>query len=119
MTKGSKDKSVAKRIKELREHRGLNQAQLAAQSEITPAAISQIESGNRMPSTPLLRRIAPVLGTSIDYLLGATDDVKMQDLLADESVQKFFRGYQSLSPQDQKVIQQQIEFLKSKGTSKK
>jgi len=115
MTKGSKDKTAAKRIKSVREQKGLTQAQLASQAEITPAAISQIESGDRMPSTPILRRIASVLQVSIDYLLGATDEIKMQDLLTDEGVQKFFRNYQSLSAGDQHLIQQQIEFLKSKS----
>jgi transcriptional regulator with XRE-family HTH domain len=119
MSKSSKDKSVAKRIKSVREEKGLTQAQLASQASITPAAISQIESGDRMPSTPILRRIASVLQVSIDYLLGATDEVEIRDLLTNEGIQKFFRNYQSLSAQDQQLIQQQIEFLRSKSSSKK
>lgn len=119
MTKGSKDKAIAKRIRSIREQKSLTQAQLAAQASITPAAICQIEAGDRTPSTPILRRIASVLNVSIDYLLGSTDEVQLKDILADEDVQSFFRGYQSLNTQDQKLIQQQIEFLKSKSTSRK
>jgi len=118
VSKNQKDKTVAKRIRAVREEKGLTQAQLAAQSSVTPAAICQIEAGDRTPSTPILRRISSVLNVSMDYLLGATDEVKIQDLLVDESVQKFFRGFQSLSAQDQKLIQQQIEFLKSKSDRK-
>ena len=116
--KGSKDKTAAKRIRSVREHKGLTQAQLVAQSSVTPAAICQIEAGDRTPSTPILRRIASVLNVSMDYLVGATDEVEMKDLLHDQGVQKFFRGYQSLSAQDQNLIQQQIEFLKSKSERK-
>jgi transcriptional regulator with XRE-family HTH domain len=119
VTKNSKDKTVAKQIRAVREAKGLTQANLAAQASITPAAISQIEAGARIPSTPILRRVAAVLGVSIDYLLGSTNEVQLQDILSDEGVQKFFRGYQSLSSQDQKLIQQQIEFLKSKSDSKR
>lgn len=119
MTKNSADKIVAKRIKAVREEKGITQAQLASQATITPAAISQIESGDRVPSTPVLRRIASVLNVSVDYLLGASDKVEIQDLLANEGVQQFFRSYQSLSNQDQKLIQQQIEFLKSKNEHRK
>ena len=119
MTKNLKDKSVAKRIRAVREAKGLTQANLAAQASITPAAICQIEAGTRTPSTPILRRVSAVLNVSIDYLLGSTDEVQLQDILSDEGVQKFFRGYQSLSSQDQKMIQQQIEFLKSRNDAKK
>lgn len=119
MSKNVKDKSAAKRIRATRERLGLTQAQLAAQASITPAAISQIEAGDRTPSTPILRRISSVLKVSIDYLLGATDEVEYKDLLADEQVRKFYRQYQSLSADDQKMIEQQIEFLKSKSSSKK
>ena len=119
MTKSAKDKVASKRIRSVREQKGLTQAQLAAQASITPAAICQIEGGDRVPSTPILRRIASVLNVSIDYLLGASDEVKIQDLLEDEGEQKCFRGYQTLSAQDQRLIQRQIEFLKSKGESRK
>lgn len=119
MGKASKDKNVAKKIRSVREQKGLTQAQLAAQSEVTPAAICQIEAGDRTPSTPILRRIASVLNVSIDYLLGAADEVDIKDLIHDENVRKLFRGYQSLSANDQKLIEQQIEFLKSRNDSKK
>lgn len=119
MVRSQKDKAAAKRIRAVREQKGLTQAQLAAQATITPAAICQIEAGDRMPSTPILRRIASVLNVSMDYLLGSTDKVEIEDILSDEKVQKFFRGFQSLNAQDQRLIEQQIEFLKSKNGSKR
>jgi transcriptional regulator with XRE-family HTH domain len=117
--KKTKDKTVAKRIRSVREEKGLTQAQLAVQSSVTPAAICQIEAGDRIPSTPILRRIASVLNVSIDYLLGASDKVEIKDLLNDEGVRKFFRGFQGLSAQDQKQIQEQIEFLKNRSENRK
>lgn len=108
-------KTIGDRIRSARERLGSNQARLAADAEITPAAISQIESGDRIPSTPILRKLASVLKVSTDYLLGVTDEIELKDLLQDEKVQQFFRGYQGLNPQDQEFIQKQIEILKKQN----
>lgn len=113
MAGSNKDSSIGTRIRQARERLGFNQAKLASEAEITPAAVSQIESGERTPSTPILKKIASVLRVSSDFLLGATDETELQDLLQDQNLQKFFRGYKDLGPKDQELIQQQIEFLKS------
>lgn len=119
MSKNQDSNSIGLRIKEVRERLGLNQAKLAAQAEITPAAISQIESGDRIPSTPILRRLAASLEVSTDYLLGNTDKSELQDILQDQSIQKFFRGFQDLNDTDKKFIQKQIDLLRSQSKSKK
>lgn len=108
--------SVGERIKEARERLGYNQAKLSSEAQITPAAISQIEAGDRTPSTPILRRVASVLKVSTDYLLGNSNETQLQDLVQDEGIQKFFRGFKELSSKDQQTIQEQIEFLRSRKT---
>jgi len=110
------DKEVLRRrITEARESKGLNQVQLASSSGVTPAAISQIEKGHRTPSIPVLRRIAKVLGVSLDYLTGKTNQSQLKDMLEDPEVMAFYRGFQSLDPDDKEIIQKQIDFLKSKS----
>ena len=52
-----------------REHRGINQAELAKAAGITPAYLSQLESGARKGSTRALRLLANALQTDIDDLL--------------------------------------------------
>ncbi len=104
--------SVGKRIKQLREKTNLTQANLAKEAEITPAGICQIEAGNRIPSTPILARIAAVLGVSMDYLLGTSEEILFKDLLQDKNLYTFFQNYQMLDPHDRKTIQQQVAFLK-------
>ena len=115
MAKEVSAKAIGNRIRLAREHLDYTQAKLSAQASITPAAISQIESGDRVPSTPVLRRIASVLKVSTDFLLGNTNDTELKDLVQDESVQKFYRGFKDLSGEDQKFIQQQMELLKLKS----
>lgn len=113
------DKNIlAKRITEERKKNGLSQAKLAEDSGVTPGAISQIESGQRTPTIPVLSRIARVLGVSVDYLTGKSDKSELEDLLQQENVQTFFRGFQALDPKDKKIIMEQIEFMKSRSKEK-
>src|SRR5712691_7405206 len=59
--------AVAQRLKEARQRAGLNQRQLAFPG-CTPAYISRIEAGDRIPSLQILRELGSRLGVSADYL---------------------------------------------------
>lgn len=119
MSKDSGAAAIGRRIKETREKLGLNQAKLAVEASITPAAISQIESGDRTPSTPILRRLAIALQVSADFLLGSAEKSELKDLLHDQSVQKFFRGFQELNDADRQYIQRQVDLLKGQTKQRK
>ena len=110
---------LRKRITETRKSLGMNQAELAEKAGVTPAAISQIEKGTRVPTIPVLHRIANVLGVSLDYLTGKTDTSKLQDLLQHDDFVAFFRGFESLGSEDKEIIKKHIEFLKSQNEGRK
>jgi transcriptional regulator with XRE-family HTH domain len=76
--------AVGERIRTLRKERGLRQSDLAF-AGCTPAYISRIEAGVRVPSLQLLRAIGARLGVSADYLAtGAADAASPAELeLAD------------------------------------
>ncbi|HEX5468816.1 MAG TPA: helix-turn-helix domain-containing protein [Gaiellaceae bacterium] len=59
--------AVGERLKRAREEAGLSQRQLSFPG-CSPAYISRIESGDRIPSLQLLREIGRRLGVSEDYL---------------------------------------------------
>ncbi len=61
---------LGERIRELRQNRGLTQAQLAA-GEFTKSFISLLERGAANPSVETLLLLARRLGTSVDALLGS------------------------------------------------
>lgn len=105
--------NIGLRIKKTREKLGFTQLKLALSAEITPAAISQIEAGLRIPSTPVVIKIASSLKVSTDFLFGVTDEPILKDLLQNKELQKFFQGFKDLSPKDKGIIHSQIEFLKS------
>jgi tetratricopeptide (TPR) repeat protein len=60
-------KAVGERLKAARERAGLSQRQLSFRG-CSPAYISRIESGDRIPSLQLLRELGRRLGVSEDYL---------------------------------------------------
>ncbi|MEF3312587.1 helix-turn-helix transcriptional regulator [Paenibacillus sp. GYB004] len=67
-------KELGKRIKALREKQGMFQTHLADKIGKDRASVSTYENGTRVPPSDVLSRIAEVLHTSTDYLLGKTDD---------------------------------------------
>jgi tetratricopeptide (TPR) repeat protein len=65
-------KAVGERLKEARERAALSQRQLSFPG-CSPAYISRIESGDRIPSLQLLRELGKRLGVSEDYLATGAD----------------------------------------------
>ena len=56
-------------LKVFREHRGLTQRQLADKADTAAAYVSQIETGRRVGSIAMLRRLAHALDLEIDDLV--------------------------------------------------
>lgn len=103
---------VGERIKEERVKGGWNQVQFAKLAKIAPSALSQIETGERHPSTGVLEKIATALSVSIDYLLGNKEEDELKDLLQNEKIAVMFRDFKGLTPKDRDFILRQIKFLK-------
>jgi transcriptional regulator with XRE-family HTH domain len=61
------------RLKELRKSRGYTQVFLQMQTGIEQALLSKFESGERVPPTETLVRLANFYNVSIDYILCRTD----------------------------------------------
>jgi len=104
---------VKERILKERLSQGLSQVELSRRAKISPAALSQIEKGTRVPSTPVLYRISNALGVTLDFLVGSTDSSELNDLLQNEEVRAFYKGFKGLSLEDKETIIKNIEFLKS------
>ncbi len=100
---------IRKRISEAREKKGLTQAQLAEEAKVTPAAICQIEKGDRIPTIPVLHRIANVLRVSLDYLAGQKDSIEFKDILQNRELKTFFRKYSKLSEDDKQFIEKYVK----------
>lgn len=72
---------IGKRIKELRIEKGLSQQDLGQAIGVTKVSICGYENGSRIPNLEKLVKLADVLETKTDYLLGreiaiVNDEVK-------------------------------------------
>ena len=63
-----------RRIRDLREDRDMNQTQVARMLGISQTGYSKYETGENDIPTAVLIKLARFYNTSIDYLLGETDD---------------------------------------------
>ena len=64
------------RIRDLREDRDLNQTQVAKMLDMSQTGYSKYETGENDIPTSILIKLARFYNTSIDYLLGESDDPK-------------------------------------------
>ena len=62
------------RLKELRKSLNLTQEEVAKKLNIKQNTYSQYENFQREPSIELLIRLAKLFDTSIDYIVGLTDE---------------------------------------------
>ena len=106
--------NVGIKIQSERNKAGWTQTELARRSGITPSALSQIESGDRYPSTLVLSRLSNALSVSIDYLISKTKEDDLRAILQNEKIKSLFNGFRDLSADDKESILEQIEFLKAR-----
>ena len=64
------------RIRDLRQDRDLTQNEIAKAIGMSQTGYSKYETGDNDIPTAILIKLALFYGTSIDYLLGITDDPK-------------------------------------------
>ncbi len=65
-----------KRIRDLREDRDMNQTQIAKILGMSQTGYSKYETGENDLPTAILIKLARFYNTSVDYLLGETDEIK-------------------------------------------
>ena len=89
-----------KRLTEVRKERSLSQEGLAKGVGTTGVAIGRYERGEVKPSVEMALKLAEVLGVSLDYLVGLTDEpleeatlqrvLELQQLPREDRVHIFF-----------------------------
>lgn len=73
MTELSINEYIGRRIQRLREKQGMKQEILAQKIDIERSNLSNYETGRRTIPLETLKKVAKVLNTSTDYLLGLTE----------------------------------------------
>ena len=65
-----------KRIRDLREDKDLSQSEIAKILNMSQTGYSKYEVGTNDIPTKILIKLAKFYNTSVDYLLGITDEIK-------------------------------------------
>ena len=73
----SRERGIFVRLKELRKKKGISQLRLATELNTTQNTISRYETGEREPGIDELIKIADYFHVSVDYLIGRTENPKM------------------------------------------
>ncbi len=99
------------RIKELRQKKGINQAELAKVFGVSQQTISSYEKGIREPDIETLNNLSDFFNVSLDYLLGKTNIPDTVETLALSRKD----GYEDDLPEEaKKEIENFKEFIKQK-----
>lgn len=74
------DGNMGVRISALLKNKRMTQKELAAKANITEAAVSHYIKGDRVPRSSVLDKLAKVLETTPDYLLGGEAQNSQEEL---------------------------------------
>jgi len=103
------------RLQALREKRGLSQEELAKRAGLQATAISHFETGTRKPSFDNLRRLADALETTVDYLMGRTNDPVAVVTEGDQ----LFRDFQNLTTEEREIARDFMATLAKRSKERK
>lgn len=108
--------TLGQRIKKLREGKGLSQGELGKLVNVGNTTISQWENDKRIPDLATLDKLANVLKTSSDYLLGRTDDPSPTNARQlPQTVAPYLpEGFNELSPEAKQEILNFVEYIMHK-----
>lgn len=106
------------KIKEARERIGLSQKELAISLGIKPTTFNGYENGTHDPKSDILSMIAQKCETTVDYLLGLTDNPEKINRniigISDDNKQQLLHNYNALNENAQNQLIDYSNFLVSK-----
>ena len=101
------------RLKELRAEFGVSQQKLADAVFVTQSSINKYENHNIEPEIAILIRIADYFNTSVDYLIGHTDErrriERTETFALNPQEAAMLHGYRRLHETDRRCINLTIE----------
>ncbi len=106
----------AERLKTVRKSLGITPAEASRMTGLDKSTYHKYENGSAAPSDPTLRILAMYLGTSIEYLIGQTDDPAptVLPVPVDHETASFVADYARLDDDQRRVIKEMIQLLRNK-----
>ena len=91
--------------------KGLNQNELAELCGVSPSSVSQWESGEKRPRRDNLKKLADVLGVSVEYLLGNEKNPVQIDM--DRVDKELLKDLEDLTPDEKQKTHAFVAGLKA------
>lgn len=96
---------IGRRIKMLREDKGISQAELAAAVGVSRMSINNYENGKRMPDIDFVLTVSNYFGVTLEYLTGQTefrykDDIKVSL----EKTEELFHALEKLPQRESQIM---------------
>lgn len=107
--------SIGERIKSKRKALGLTQIQIKQATGISSGNLSDIENGNKLPSTPTLISLSNILNCSIDWILKGETPKCENDFFQNESITELNNLFMNLSNDDQEELLMIARIKSNKG----
>ena len=100
------------RLKECRKKIGISKQEAARRIGISQPAYLRYETGDRKPSLQTTKEIAKVLNTSVDYLIGKSDDSNpiLLEVCKNEN-RELFRIVELCSQMDEKQQKRILSYI--------
>lgn len=107
------DTIIAERIKKARESLGISMAEASRRLKLSKIGYCRYEYGERTPSVQTLSLIAQCFGTSVDYLIGKTDDAGSDHLVISKKDEpELFSLVEECRKSDRKTITRLMDYYR-------
>jgi transcriptional regulator with XRE-family HTH domain len=106
-----------KRLRELRKEKKLTMKELGKKFNLAESTISGYENENRKPDMDIIKQFADFFETSVDYLLGRTNDPSISKVVTYNSEVEtlILESLEGLSEDQIKEVKKHIEYLRWKA----
>lgn len=114
---------IGERITELLEKKGMKQKELAERVGVTEVTISRYVTGERIPHPDIIIKMAEVLESTTDYLLGRSiinryNPNDKPDNVTTIAAHRADNPLADLSPEARKSVEDYIEYVRNKYPKK-
>jgi transcriptional regulator with XRE-family HTH domain len=100
--------TMGERIQQLRKNSGITQADLAKKIHISHTQMARYEIKNIYPPADVLKNLAEVFGTTIDFLVMGDNESKAQASLKDAELINQFKKIAALPDEEKTLVLKMI-----------
>lgn len=103
--------NLGSRIQTLRKQKNISQIELGQEIGVSKSQINRYENKEVQPPADILKKLADIFNTSIDFLVYGDSEQKAKQLIQDNDLLAQFRAVEELDQKDKKTIKEVIDAM--------